>query len=106
MGSFGIGKVCAMALILHTQNPYLKTSADLMEIILLSGDDVLQKAIAKYPEKVHYLKSKNTIVTTQPLNDWKSLFYNQRVRWASKTSSYQSNFGKALGLLVLPTCAG
>jgi hypothetical protein len=29
------------------------------------------------------------------------LFY-QRVRWASKTSSYQSNFGKALGLLVLP----
>jgi hypothetical protein len=41
----------------------------------MSGDDVLQKAIAKYPEKVHYLKSKNTIVTTQPLNDWKSLFY-------------------------------
>jgi hypothetical protein len=82
-----------MALILHTQNHYLKTSADLMEIIRLRVVMMfsLQKAIAKYPEKVHYLKSKNTIVTTQPLNDWKSLFY-QRVRWASKTSSYQSNF--------------
>jgi hypothetical protein len=61
-----------MALILHTQNPYLKTSTDLMEIIRLRVVmmfSFLQKAIAKYPEKVHYLKSKNTIVTTQPLND-------------------------------------
>jgi hypothetical protein len=87
-------------------NHYLKTSS-LMEIIRLRVVMMFSFAnIAKYPEKVHYLKSKNTIVTTQPLNDWKSLFY-QRVRWASKTSSYQSNFGKALGLLVLPaTCAG
>ena len=33
------------------------------------------------------------------MSDWKSLFY-QRVRWASKTSSYQSGYGKALGLIV------
>jgi hypothetical protein len=33
------------------------------------------------------------------MNNWKSLFY-QRVRWASKTSSYQSSFGKGLGLVV------
>ena len=33
------------------------------------------------------------------MNDWKSLFY-QRVRWASKTGSYQSSFGKGLGLVV------
>ena len=68
---------------------------------IASGDDVflLQKAIAKSPEKVHYLKSQNNIVTTKPLDDWKSLFY-QRVRWASKTSSYQSTFGKGLGVLV------
>ena len=36
---------------------------------------------------------------TKPLDDWKSLFY-QRVRWASKTTSYQSSFGKGLGLVV------
>jgi sensor histidine kinase YesM len=59
----------------------------------------LQKAIAQFPQKVHYLKSQNNIVITKPLNDWKSLFY-QRVRWASKTSSYQSTFGKGLGVLV------
>jgi hypothetical protein len=46
---------------------------------IASGDDVfLQKAVAQFPYKVHYLKSKNNIVTG-PLNDWKSLFY-QRVR--------------------------
>ena len=66
-----------------------------------SGDDVflLQKAIAKFPEKVHYLKSENNIVITKPLDYWKSLFY-QRVRWASKTGSYQNSFGKGLGLVV------
>jgi hypothetical protein len=71
---------------------------------IASGDDVflLQKAMLSRSfgtENVHYLKSENTIVITKPLNDWKSLFY-QRVRWASKTSSYQSNFGKGLGLIV------
>jgi hypothetical protein len=30
-------------------------------------------------------KIKSNIVTTKPLDDWKSLFY-QRVRWASKTT--------------------
>jgi hypothetical protein len=45
-------------------------------------------------------KIKSNIVTTKPLDDWKSLFY-QRVRWASKTTSYQSAFGQVLGLVVL-----
>jgi hypothetical protein len=44
-------------------------------------------------------KIKSNIVTTKPLDDWKSLFY-QRVRWASKTT-YQSAFGQVLGLVVL-----
>jgi cellulose synthase/poly-beta-1,6-N-acetylglucosamine synthase-like glycosyltransferase len=103
MGSFGIGKgfMCNGANFAYTKSLFEDLNGFDGNNTIASGDDVflLQKAIAKYPEKVHYLKSKNTIVTTQPLNDWKSLFY-QRVRWASKTSSYQSNFGKALGLLV------
>jgi cellulose synthase/poly-beta-1,6-N-acetylglucosamine synthase-like glycosyltransferase len=69
---------------------------------IASGDDVflLQKAIAQFPEKVQYLKSPEFIVTTKPLDDWKDLFF-QRVRWAAKTKSYQSLFGKQLGLIVL-----
>ena len=68
---------------------------------IASGDDVflLQKALSKSPENVHYLKSQNTIVTTNPVNEWKALFY-QRVRWASKTGSYQSCFGIGLGIIV------
>lgn len=66
-----------------------------------TGDDVflVQKAVAKFPEKVHYLKSKATIVTTKPLSNWGKLF-QQRVRWASKTGAYQSVFGKDLAVIV------
>ena len=44
---------------------------------IASGDDVflLQKAMQQFPNKVHYLKSEDFIVSTKPLNNWKSLFY-------------------------------
>jgi glycosyltransferase involved in cell wall biosynthesis len=103
IGSFGIKKgfMCNGANFAYTKSFFQKLKGFDGNSAIASGDDVflLQKAIAKYPEKVAYLKSKDTIVTTKPLNDWKSLFY-QRVRWASKTTSYQSDFGKRLGLLV------
>jgi cellulose synthase/poly-beta-1,6-N-acetylglucosamine synthase-like glycosyltransferase len=71
---------------------------------IASGDDVflLQKAIARFPKEVHYLMSKSNIVRTKPLNDWKMLFH-QRVRWVSKTVSFQSVFGIGLGLVVFIT---
>lgn len=103
IGSFGINKgfMCNGANFAYTKSFFLELNGFEGNDGIASGDDVflLQKAISKSTEKVHYLKSQNTIVTTKPLNDWKSLFY-QRVRWASKTSSYQSSFGKGLGLLV------
>ena len=68
---------------------------------IASGDDVflLQKAFAKYPQQVQYLKSEETIVTTSAETSWKSLFF-QRVRWASKATSYQSEYGEMLALFV------
>ena len=103
IGSFGINKgfMCNGANFAYTKSFFKKLNGFEGNDKIASGDDVflLQKATAQFPEKVHYLKSQNTIITTKPLNDWKSLFY-QRVRWASKTSSYQSSFGKGLGLLV------
>jgi glycosyltransferase involved in cell wall biosynthesis len=103
IGSFGINKgfMCNGANFTYTKSFFQKLNGFNGNDGIASGDDVflLQKATAQFPEKVHYLKSQNTIITTKPLNDWKSLFY-QRVRWASKTSSYQSSFGKGLGLLV------
>jgi glycosyltransferase involved in cell wall biosynthesis len=103
IGSFGIKKgfMCNGANFAYTKSIFQELNGFNGNDGIASGDDVflLQKAIAQFPEKVHYLKSENNIVITKPSNDWKSLFY-QRVRWASKTSSYQSTFGKGLGLLV------
>ncbi|MFV5699661.1 glycosyltransferase family 2 protein [Flavobacterium sp. ZT3R17] len=106
IGSFGIKKgfMCNGANFTYTKSLFQELNAFNGNDGIASGDDVflLQKAMLSRnfgTEKVHYLKSKNNIVITKPLNDWKSLFY-QRVRWASKTSSYQSTFGKGLGMLV------
>lgn len=103
MGSFGIRKgfMCNGANFAYTKSLFNELNGFEGNDGIASGDDVflLQKAMAKFPEKVHYLKSKNNIVLTKPVDNWKSLFY-QRVRWASKTSSYQSRFGIGLGLVV------
>ncbi|HKO78187.1 MAG TPA: glycosyltransferase, partial [Flavobacterium sp.] len=97
IGSFGIKKgfMCNGANFAYTKSFFQELKGFEGNSAIASGDDVflLQKALSQHPEKVAYLKSKNTIVTTKPVNDWKSLFY-QRVRWASKTTSYQSIFGK------------
>jgi len=56
---------------------------------IASGDDMLlmHKIWKQHPDKVHYLKSKEAIVSTQPMKTWKDFFY-QRIRWASKAKSY------------------
>jgi glycosyltransferase involved in cell wall biosynthesis len=107
IGSFGIEKgfMCNGANFAYTKSLFQELNGFEGNDGIASGDDVflLQKAMHSRnfgTGKVHYLKSENNIIITKPLNDWKSLFY-QRVRWASKTSSYQSGFGKGLGLLVL-----
>lgn len=103
IGSFGLKKgfMCNGANFAYTKSFFQKLNGFDGNDGIASGDDVflLQKAIARFPEKVHYLKSGNNIVITKPVNGWKSLFH-QRVRWASKTSSYQSRFGIGLGLIV------
>jgi len=56
---------------------------------IASGDDMLlmHKIRKKFPEDVHYLKSKQAIVLTQPMKTWRE-FFNQRIRWASKATFY------------------
>jgi poly-beta-1,6-N-acetyl-D-glucosamine synthase len=57
---------------------------------IASGDDMLlmHKIWKKYPDKVHYLKSKESIVSSDPMKTWKG-FLNQRIRWASKATVYE-----------------
>ena len=56
---------------------------------IASGDDMLlmHKISTQYPDSVHYLKSKEVIVSTQPMKSWKN-FFSQRIRWASKAKHY------------------
>jgi len=67
---------------------------------IASGDDMLlmHKIWKQYPDKVHYLKSKDAIVFTQPMKTWNA-FFNQRIRWASKASKYDDK--RIVGVLLL-----
>ena len=67
---------------------------------IASGDDMLlmHKIWKKYPGNVHYLKSGNAIVSTQPVKTWKE-FFNQRIRWASKARQYDDK--RILPVLIL-----
>ena len=48
---------------------------------------LMHKIWKKHPDKVHYLKSKDAIVSTVPQKNWRA-FFNQRIRWASKARNY------------------
>lgn len=67
---------------------------------IASGDDMLlmHKIKLKYPDNIGYLFSDKVIVTTAPMPDWKS-FLNQRIRWASKATSYKDK--KVFWVLLL-----
>lgn len=103
IGSFGLNKgfMCNGANLAYTKSLFKRLNGFDGNNKIASGDDVflLQKAIATFPDQVHYLKADENIILTKPTPDWESLFH-QRVRWAAKTGSYQSMFGKLLGILV------
>ena len=103
IGSFGMGLgfMCNGANFCYTKSLFQELNGFVGNNKIASGDDVflLQKAMRIHPMKVHFLKSKATIVHTKPESSWANLL-EQRVRWASKTSSYQSVFGKDLAVIV------
>lgn len=67
---------------------------------IASGDDMLlmHKIQEKYPERIFFLKSKDTVVETKPSQTLKE-FMNQRIRWASKTNKYTDK--KIISVLML-----
>ena len=103
IGAFGIGKpiLCNGANLAYTKALFYDLKGFDGNSTISSGDDIfmLQKAIPKYSEYIHYLKSESIIVRTVPQQNFKSLV-SQRVRWAAKTSSYNSLFGKLTGMIV------
>ena len=57
---------------------------------IASGDDMLlmYKIAQQRPNAIHYLKSQEAVVSTQPMYTWKE-FFHQRIRWASKAMKYK-----------------
>lgn len=104
IGSFGIEKpfMCNGANFAYTKKIFEKLGGFGGINDKASGDDVLllQKALKEDASKVSYLKNTDFIVKTKPENDLYKLFM-QRVRWASKTSSYNDVYSKSLAVIVL-----
>ena len=67
---------------------------------IASGDDMLlmHKIGRQFPGSIHYLKSKDAVMSTQPMKSWKT-FLNQRIRWASKARKYDDK--RILPVLLL-----
>ncbi len=57
---------------------------------LASGDDMLllQKIAHRYPHRIGFIKNLAATALTPPQSTWAS-FFNQRLRWASKSTAYR-----------------
>ena len=111
IGSFGMkGKwmirpfLCNGANLCYEKKAFVEVNGYEGNLEIASGDDIflLEKMYDNFPEQVRFLKSSEAIVHTAAAKSWKELII-QRIRWASKTSSYSNSFGKMVGLLVFGT---
>lgn len=82
--------MCNGANLAYTKEAFVKAGGFEGIDSIASGDDMLlmHKIWKQYPVGVHYLKSTDAIVTTEPQKTWKA-FFAQRIRWASKAGHYE-----------------
>ncbi|RZJ36380.1 MAG: glycosyltransferase [Flavobacterium sp.] len=103
IGGFGLKRpfMCNGANFAYKKSLFVELGGFAGNFGFAGGDDVflLQKAAAEVPEKVGYLKSRQFLVTTKSAGSWQKLF-RQRVRWASKATSYENSFAEMLSLAV------
>jgi cellulose synthase/poly-beta-1,6-N-acetylglucosamine synthase-like glycosyltransferase len=111
MGSFGmkdkrLGKpfLCNGANLCYQKESFTEVNGFNGNEHLASGDDVflLEKMYKLFPDEIQFIKSKEAIVLTSSKDSLRELI-RQRVRWASKTTGFDSFFAKLVGLLVFGT---
>ncbi len=104
MGAFGIGKplMCNGAHLAYEKAAFEAVHGYDGNDHIASGDDLflLKKMQSVFPDQVHFLKNKTQVVYTKPESNW-SAVVSQRVRWAAKTTSYNSVLNQVTGLMVL-----
>ncbi len=96
-----IHSMCNGANLAYTRKAYEEVGGFAGIDNIASGDDMLlmHKIYKRYPDKVMFLKSKEVIVYTAPVNSI-SEFFNQRIRWASKADKYDDKRIFSVLLLV------
>ena len=106
IGSFGLDKpfMCNGANFAYEKKFFLELNGFEGNSNMASGDDVflLQKAVLKNKNAVGFCMHNQSVVATQSENSWNNLF-QQRVRWAAKSTGYSSWFGKLTALIVFST---
>lgn len=68
---------------------------------IASGDDIytIQAIAEKHSESVFFIKNKNFIVSTPPMDNYLSL-YNQRIRWATKNKTMPNRWMQIM--MIIP----
>ena len=108
IGSFGLNQpfMCNGANFAYEKAFFIELNGFDGNSNIASGDDVflLQKAVLKDQNAVGFCMNNESVVTTKSENSWNSLF-QQRVRWAAKSTGYSSTFGKLTAITVFATNA-
>jgi cellulose synthase/poly-beta-1,6-N-acetylglucosamine synthase-like glycosyltransferase len=104
IGAFGIKKpfLCNGANLCYLKKVFAEVGGFENNNNIASGDDIFlfEKIVKKYPIGVHFLKSPDAIVITNPQPNFRQLLA-QRIRWASKATAYTNWFGKFVGISAL-----
>ncbi|GAB4329700.1 MAG: hypothetical protein OHK0038_03850 [Flammeovirgaceae bacterium] len=97
----GFPNMCSGANLAFTKEAFLKVNGYQGFDHIASGDDefLMHKIYKAFPNKVKYLKSQNSIVSTIPQQSLKS-FFQQRKRWAGKWKAYTHLPSIFLGVFV------
>ncbi|MGV8947252.1 MAG: glycosyltransferase [Lutibacter sp.] len=103
IGGFGIHKpiMCNGANLCYRKSVFFEVGGFEDNTNIASGDDIflLEKMVKAHPKKVNFLNSEEAIVETKAEISF-NLFVNQQIRWASKSTAYQSFFAQFVGLFV------
>jgi len=103
IGGFGLNNpfMCNGANLCYEKKAFLDVNGFDGNEHIASGDDIflLEKMTAKYPSKIHFLKSDTAIIATKPETTREKLI-SQRIRWAAKATSYKNNFSRLVSIAV------
>lgn len=106
IGGFGWGQplLCNGANLAFRKDSFISIGGYKDNEEIASGDDVflLRSMKRAHPEKVHFLKSQNAVVTTAAVSGIAQII-SQRIRWARKTARIGNSWLSLIGLIVFVT---